>query len=268
MRLLVQGCAEAGQYTEGQRWARRLRQRVALAGAEGQAVLFAASTLAGLHLRFGFHRAAAEVSVALGAEATLAERGLADGLRLYLRGLCALEAGRLHEAEGACEALDALHPPLAKERRAERGVLCPRDVGRVVEVAAQELRGALEGRRGDSARAEATLTHALRLERRLHPAGPTPFSRPARETLARVRLRFGREAKALELAQGLAAEQPGSGHARFLVAEVRVALGAFPEAALDFSAFLECWRHADQHLPEARRAHAFLAGPGSSARAA
>ncbi len=262
LRLLVTGCAESGRYSEGQAWARRLRQRVEATGGEGQAALFAATTLAGLHLRFGFWKAASEVHVTLGPDASVAERGLHEGLRHYTRGVCALEAGRLLEAERACEALDVLHPGLSDERRAEARVLCPRDVARVVELAAAELRGALDARRGDSARAEAALTRAMRLERRLRAAGPVPFSRPAREALARVRVRSGREERALELALQLASERPGSGHARLLVAEVRVAQGALSEAVLDFTAFLERWRRADAHLPELQRARVFLASRG------
>jgi len=261
MRLLVTSCAEAGQYSEGQTWARRLRSRVE-AAADGQAGVLAACTLSGLHQHFGFWRAAAEVHVELGEEATAAERGLLDGLRRYTRGVGALEAGRLVEAERACEGLETLQEALSEERRSDGYSLCPRDVARVVEVAAAELRGALEIRRGDAARAEATLIRAVRLERRLRTAGPAPFSRPARETLARARLRFGREDKALELAQGLVAERPASGHARFLVAETRVAMERFPEAVLDFSAFLERWRQADPQLPELKRAQAFMAGRG------
>lgn len=261
MRWLVTACAEAGRYTEGQAWARRLRTHVEAAG-QGQAVVLAACVLAGLHLRFGFWRAAADVRVELDAEAPAAERGLLEGLRRYTRALVSLEAGRLVEVENTCEALGALQQQLADERRAEGHVLCPRDVSRLVEVAADELRGSLEVRRGDAARAEATLIRAVRLERRLRMAGPAPFSRPARETLARARLRFGREDKALELALELAAERPASGHMRFLVAEARVAQGRFPEAVLDFSAFLERWRQADPHLPDLKRAQAFMAGRG------
>jgi tetratricopeptide (TPR) repeat protein len=261
LRLLVTACAEAGQYSEGQSWARRLRSRVE-AAADRQAVVLVACTFSGLHQRFGFSRAAAEIHVELGAEASLAERGLLDGLRRYTRGVSALEAGKLVEAERACEGLAALQGVLAEERRSDGYSLCPRDVARVVEVAAEELRGALEVRRGDAARAEATLIRAVRLERRLRTAGPAPFSRPARETLARARLRFGREDKALELAQELVAQRPASGHARFLVAEARVAMERFPEAVLDFSAFLERWRQADPQLPELKRAQTFMAGRG------
>jgi tetratricopeptide (TPR) repeat protein len=265
MRLLVNACAEAGQYTEGQAWARRLRSRVEAAG-DGQAMALAACTLSGLHLRFGFWRAAADAQGELGADASIAERGLLDGLRRYTRGLNALEAGRPAEAERACDALATLHTALSAERRSDGYLLCPRDVARVVEVAAEELRGALEARRGDAALAEATLIRAVRLERRVRAAGPAPFSRPARETLARARLRFGREEKALELALELAAERPGSGHARFLVAEARVAMGRLSEAVLDFSAFLERWRQADPHLPEPQRARTFMAGRGRHLR--
>jgi tetratricopeptide (TPR) repeat protein len=261
LQRLVAVCAELGQYREGQAWARRLRQRVEETR-DGQAAVLAACTLAGLHLRFGFWKAAADVHVALGEEATIAERGLLDGLRLYTRGVGALEAGKLVEAERACEALEALSTALAEERRAESRNLCPRDVGRVAELAGQELHGALDARRGDSARAEATLIRAVRLERRLRAAGPLPYSRSARETLARARLRLGREEKALELALELAAQRPGSGHARYLVAEARVATGAQAQAVLDFAAFLECWHQADPQLPELKRARAFMAGRG------
>ena len=259
LRLLVTSCAEAGQYTQGQAWARRLRSRVE-AAADRQAVVLVACTLSGLHQRFGFCRAAADVHVELGEAATVAERGLLDGLRRYTRGVSALEAGRLMDAERACEGLGLLQVALSEERRADGYSLCPRDVGRVVEVAAEELRGALDARRGDAARAEATLIRAVRLERRLRTAGPAPFSRPARETLARARLRFGREDKALELALELVAQRPASGHACFLVAEARVAMECFPEAVLDFSAVLERWAQADPQLPELKRARMFVAG--------
>lgn len=262
MRLLSQGCAEAGQYRQAQGWARRLQQRVEAAGAEPQALLFAAATRVSAHLRFGFWLAAADVPLELPEDATPAEQGLREGLRLYTRGVAALEAGRLAEVGRTCDALDALHPPLADERRAEGRALCPRDVARLVEVAAHELRGAWEARRGEPGRAEATLTRALRLERRLRAAGPAAFSRPARETLARARLRSGREDKALELARALAAERPGCGHFRLLVAESHAALEAWAEAQGEFTAFLEQWHDADPRLPELRRARAFLASRG------
>ncbi|WP_426751274.1 hypothetical protein [Myxococcus sp. Y35] len=262
MRLLSLGCAEAGQYGEAQAWARRLRQRVEGADGDSQAVLFAASTLVAAHLRFGFWRAAADVPMDLPAGAGLAEQALRDGMRLYTRGLSLLEAGRLGEVERVCGTLDGLHPPLVEARRSEDRTLCPRDVARVVEVAAQELRGALEARRGEVGRAEATLTRAMRLERRLRAAGPAAFSRPAREALVRLRLRSDREDKALELARSLVAERPGCGHFRLLAAESQVALGAWSGAVEDFTAFLECWRNADPHQPELRRARAFIAGRG------
>ncbi|HSP82006.1 MAG TPA: tetratricopeptide repeat protein, partial [Myxococcaceae bacterium] len=97
-----------------------------------------------------------------------------------------------------------------------------------------------------------------RLERRLRAAGPAAISRPARETLARARLRSGRDDKALELAEALVRERPGCGHAWFLLAEAQVARGAFEEAAHAFSSFLECWSEADPHLPELHRARSFL----------
>jgi tetratricopeptide (TPR) repeat protein len=265
MRWLVTVCAESGRYIEGQAWARRLRGRVEEA-ADGQAAVLVACVLSGLHLRFGFWRAAAELQVELSAEASSAERGLLEGLRRYTRGLAALEAGRVMETERACAALEELHVALGEERRTDGHVLCPRDVARVLEVAAEELRGSLDARRGDTARVEATLIRAVRLERRLRAAGPAPFSRPARETLARARLRYGLSAKALELALELVAERPGSGHARFLVAEAQVALGRFPEAAQNFSAFLECWSQADTHLPELQRARIFMTGRGRHLR--
>ncbi|MCE9667216.1 hypothetical protein LY474_05250 [Myxococcus stipitatus] len=262
MRLLCQGCSEAGRYIDAQTWARRLRHRVDAAGAEPQAVLFAASTLVAAHLRFGFCRAAADVPLELVGEPTPAELGLRDGLRLYTRGISALDAGRLVEVERACDALDALHPRLSELRRGEGRALCPRDVARVVEVAAQELRGAMEARRGEAGRAEATLIRASRMERRLRPAGPAPFSRSSRETLSRVRLRDAREARALELARVLVDERPGCGHYRLLMAEAHAAAKDHTSAVRDFSAFLECWRDADAHLPELHRARVFVAGRG------
>jgi tetratricopeptide (TPR) repeat protein len=258
LRLLTVACADSGRYGEAQSWARRLRSRVeSVVPSQGQALAFVAGTLSGLHLRFGFWLAAADVRVEPGAGASLVERKLLEGLEVYTRGLRALEAGRPVEAQRACEALEALSPPLAEERKGEGRVLCARDVARVVELAACELRGALESRQGEQARAEATLVRAVRLERRLRPVGPAALSRPARETLARARLRAGREDKALELAAALVRERPGCGHAWFLLAEVHVARGAFEEAARAFSSFLECWSDADPHLSELRRARAF-----------
>jgi tetratricopeptide (TPR) repeat protein len=269
LRLLVQACADAGRYGEAQSWARRLRQRVeAVTPHSGQALVFAAGALSSVHLRFGFWRAAADLRVELSPESSVAERGLLTGMEAYARGLRALETGKLVDAERVCDELDALHPPLSEERKAEHRLLCPRDVARVVELAACELRGALEARQGDFARAEASLIKAMRLERRLRAPGPAPFSRPARETLARSRMRGGREDKAVELAEALVKERPGSGHAWLFLAEVHVARGSFSEAASAFSAFLECWRDADPQLPELRRARAFILGRGGVSVAA
>ena len=262
LRLLVQACADAGRYGEAQAWARRLRARAEeVSPRVDQALVFAAGALSGLHLRFGFLRAAAELRVELTPEARPTERVLLSGMELYARGLRALEIGQCTEADRVCTALDALHPPLSEETRGDGRLLCPRDVARVVELAACELRGALEAKQGDPARAEATLTRAIRLERRLRAAGPPAFSRPARETLARIRLRFGREDKALELADALVKARPGSGHAWLHLAEVHLARGSASEAAAAFASCLERWRDADAHLPEVQRAQAFRAGP-------
>lgn len=262
MRLLSQGCAEAGRYIDAQAWARRLRHRVEAVEGEPQAALFASLTLVAAHLRFGFFRAAADVPMELPGPASLADHALRDGVRHYTRGLCALESGRLAAVEQACAALDALHPPLSEARRSEGRALCPRDVARVVEVAAHELRGALEARQGDTGRAEASLTRAQRLERRLRAAGPMAFSRSARESLVRLRLHSDRGERAVALARTLVSEQPGCGHVRLLSAESLVATGAREEAVAEFTAFLDCWRDADAHLPELRRARLFIAGQG------
>ncbi|CAM3192802.1 hypothetical protein G4177_27720 [Corallococcus sp. ZKHCc1 1396] len=262
LRLLSEGCAEVGQYRGAQAWARKLRQRVEAAGAQPQAVLFAATTLVAAHLRFGFCRAAADVPMELGDAATVAEQGLRDAVRLYARGACALETGRLGDVERACLSLDALVEALSEVPRSEGRALCARDVARTIEVAAQELRGTLDARRGDSGRAEAALTRALRLERRLRPVGPALFCRPPRETLARVRLRSGREEKALELALEWAGERPGCGHCMLLVAEAHVACACMPEAAHDYAVVLDLWRDADPHLPGLQRARGFASGGG------
>ncbi|WP_434299716.1 hypothetical protein [Corallococcus exiguus] len=259
LRLLSEGCVEVGQYRGAQAWARRLRQRVEASGGQPQAVLFAATTLVAAHLRFGFSRAAAEVPMELGDAATIAEAGLRDAVRLYAKGVCALETGRLGDVERACGTLDALVNTLSEAPRSEGRALCARDVARTVEVAAQELRGTLDARRGDSGRAEAALTRALRLERRLRPVGPALFCRPPRETLARVRLRSGREEKALELALERAGERPGCGHCMLLVAEAHVACECMSEAEHDFAVVLDLWRDADPHLPGLQRARGFAA---------
>ncbi|RKH48574.1 hypothetical protein [Corallococcus llansteffanensis] len=260
LRLLSEGCAEEGRYRAAQKWARKLRQRVEAAGAGPQAILFAATTLVAAHLRFGFCRAAAEVPMELGDCATVAEQGLRDAVRLYARGACALETGRLGDVERACQALETLVITLSDAPRSEGRALCPRDVARTTEVAAQELRGTLDARRGDSGRAEAALTRALRLERRLRPVGPALFCRPPRETLARVRLHSGREEKALELALERAGERPGCGHCMLLVAEAHVACECLSEAARDFAVVLDLWRDADPHLPGLQRARGFASG--------
>ncbi|NPC68435.1 hypothetical protein HPP05_01570 [Corallococcus exiguus] len=259
LRLLSEGCVEVGQYRGAQSWARKLRQRVEASGGQPQAVLFAATTLVAAHLRFGFSRAAAEVPMELGDAATIAEEGLRDAVRLYAKGVCALETGRLGDVERACGTLDALVLTLSEAPRSEGRALCARDVARTVEVAAQELRGTLDARRGDSGRAEAALIRALRLERRLRPVGPALFCRPPRETLARVRLRSGREEKALELALERAGERPGCGHCMLLVAEAHVACECMSEAAHDFAVVLDLWRDADPHLPGLQRARGFAA---------
>ncbi|OJH38220.1 tetratricopeptide repeat protein [Cystobacter ferrugineus] len=273
LRLLVQACADAGRYGEAQGWARRLRARVEDVTPQlGQSLVFAAGALSGLHLRFGFWRAAAEMRVELPEGSRPAEQVLLRGMETYARGLRALEMGKLTEAERACEALDALSLSLAEERKGDGRLLCPRDVARVVELAGCELRGALESRQGDPARAEATLIRSMRLERRLRGAGPTPFSRQARETLARARIRAGRADKAVDLAESLVRERPGSGHAWLLLAEVHVARGDREAAARALASCLECWRSADAHLSEIQRARLFRAervelGGGEAANA-
>lgn len=261
--LLLRACGDAGRYGDAQHWARRLRTRVeSVKPPLSQALVFAAAAQVVMHQRFGYWRAAAEVRLELGPEASPAERALLAGVEAYARGQRALEAGRWVEVEREWEALEALCSPLADERKGDSRLLCPRDVARVLELAACELQGSLEARRGDAARAEASLIKATRLERRLRPVGPLPFSRPARESLARVRMRFGREDKALELAEALVQEQPGNGHAWFLLGEVHLARKALDAAAAAFTSCSRCWRDAEAHLPELQRARAFLLSHG------
>ncbi|MET0405526.1 MAG: tetratricopeptide repeat protein [Cystobacter sp.] len=266
LRLLVQACADAGRYGEAQGWARRLRTRAeGTAPRLGQSLLFAGGALSSLHLRFGFWRAASELRVELPEDAPLAERVLLSGMETYARGVRALEMGRLSDVTRACAELDALFLSLAEERKAEGRLLCPRDVARVVELAGCELRGALESRQGDPARAEATLIRAMRLERRLRSVGPAAFSRQVRETLARARIRAHRADRALELADSLVRERPGSGHAWLLLAEVHAARGDREAATRALGACLERWRNADAHLSEVQRARLFRMEPERSA---
>ena len=257
LRLLVEACADAGAYREAQGWAAQLRARVEAAGAEPAAAVFSAGCLAQLHLRFGFLKAAADVPLSLDDSAPLAARGYRDGLRAYTQGLVALEAGKLDEAQRCRAALDALHPVLSEAPKAEEG-LCPRDVGRVTDLAGVELEGALELRRADLGRAEACAVHALRRERRLRRAEPPAFSRPALELLARTAMRGARWAKARELAEALVSERPGCGHARFLLGDVLARSGATQDAVTAFTAFTALWPQADEHLPELQRARLFL----------
>jgi len=131
-------------------------------------------------------------------------------------------------------------------------------VGRVTDLAGVELEGALELKRGDLGRAEASAVHALRRERRLRRAEPPAFSRPALELLARTAMRGSRWAKARELAEALVSERPGCGHARFLLGDVLARSGAVQDAVTVFSAFTALWPRADEHLPELQRARLFL----------
>jgi hypothetical protein len=153
--------------------------------------------------------------------------------------------------------LETLHPVLSEAPKAEEG-LCPRDVGRVTDLAGAELEGALELRRADLGRAEACAVHALRRERRLRRAEPPAFSRPALELLARTAMRGARWAKARELAEALVSERPGCGHARFLLGDVLARSGATQDAVTAFTAFTALWPQADEHLPELQRARLFL----------
>jgi tetratricopeptide (TPR) repeat protein len=257
LRLLVLACADAGLYREAQGWGAKLRARAEAAGMEPAAAVFVAGTLAQLHLRFGFLKAAADVPLALDDSAPLAARGFRDGLRAYTHGLVALEAGRLEEAQRCRLQLEALHATLSEAPKSEEG-LCPRDVGRVTDLACVELEGALELRRGDLGRAEACAVHALRRERRLRRAEPPAFSRPALELLTRTAVRGARWAKARETVEALVQERPGCGHARFLLADVLARSGAGPEATTAFAAFLSLWPQADELLPELKRARAFV----------
>ncbi|MBF5041283.1 hypothetical protein FGE12_02715 [Aggregicoccus sp. 17bor-14] len=267
LRLLVQACSDAGAYREAQAWGARLRARVEAAGMDAAGSVFVAGTLSALHLRFGFLKAAADVPLAVDDEAPLAARGFRDGLRAYTHGLLALEAGRSEEAQRCRATLEALHPTLSDAPKSEEG-LCPRDVGRVTDLAGVELEAAIELRRGDLGRAEACAVHALRRERRLRRAEPAAFSRPALEVLTRTALRGARWAKARETAEALVQERPGCGHARFLLADVLARSGAADEAAEAFSAFLALWAHADEPLPELQRARGFLEARASGRVAA
>ena len=113
-------------------------------------------------------------------------------------------------------------------------------MARTVEIAALELRGTLDARRGDSGWRRGHAHRALRLERRLRAVGPAAFSRPPVRRWPASRLRSGREEKALELALERAGERPGCGHACLLVAEVHVACEGHVRSGRDFAVVLDC----------------------------
>ena len=195
--------------------------------------------------------------------------GLRDSLLAYTRGMASLAAGDTPAADTQSKALDArLAKTPAEAQMSMPGMggaakpnprdAMPGPIHSFMDVAALELRAAVQMAQGEAADADATFTKASDAERSLGYREPPYYIRPVAETLGDSLMRAHRFLNARTAYQGALAERPNSGFALFGIAQADAAEHDQAAAAADYRALLTAWKNADPGLPQVTAAQTWL----------
>lgn len=271
LSYLVAACAESGRYREGLEWAAKLKGT--LDGRSGAGKFYFAlnpgSTLARLHIRFAEWQAAANAPIEFGVDegkTSVTALAYRSALEAYAKGMLAMSAGKLQQAERAADLLDAalwrlapqsMPKPAADDKQTEGEN--PEWLSRILAVASLDLRGNIASARDQSDEAERLLSLAVRKQKELGYGEPPVLSRPAAESLGYARLRAKQWEKAREAFKASLLDRPNNGHALFGLAQSYALAGEVSEATRAHREFLAAWNHADPSLPQVKTAKQWLA---------
>ena len=261
---LIADCAEEGRYTEGREHAHSL---AGLAndpdhsGNPGFYVLQIGSAPARLAIRFAKWDDVIHQPMQFGVpddKVSMWARGYRDGLVQYARGMNAVDANQLSEAEQDSNMLDA-----SLWRMSEQDLKAPdksdRDrVAKLLGTASLELRGNLASAKGDLDAGRKLLEQADEREKQLGYSEPPQYSRPAMEVLGMACIRAGKFDQARKAFQNALTQRPRSGWALYGIALAWDKQGKKDEATSAYREFLDAWSNADPDLPQVKGAKTYL----------
>jgi len=181
---------------------------------------------------------------------------LRDELLDYARGMAALANNDAASAATFSKSLDAsvankpTDPPMNMPgMRVSKDVLAV-PVHSFLDVAALELRAALQMAQGKAADADTTFVKAIDAERALGYREPPYYIRPVAETHGDALMHAGRFADARKAYQAALVERPNSGFPLFGIAQADLAAGDKAATRADYQALLNAWKNADPNLPQ------------------
>jgi tetratricopeptide (TPR) repeat protein len=134
-----------------------------------------------------------------------------------------------------------------------------------MQVAALELRGAVEMALGKAVQAEATLVKAAGAEHDLGYREPPLYVRPVSETRGDLLMRAGKFKEAKAAYETALAERPNSGYPLYGIAQAAAAAGDVAGAKAAYGTMLKTWAKADAGLPQVVAAKAWMGEHGGVA---
>lgn len=196
---------------------------------------------------------------------------LRNALLEYSKGMAALAVGDTSAAASQSKALDdllgalpaspAMHMPgMSATNGPPSKDAFAAPVHSFLDVAALELRGAVQLAQGKSAEADTTFGKAADAERALGYHEPPFYIRPVAESRGDALMRAKRFADAKVAYQQALKERPNSGFPLYGVAQADVAAKDTASAVNDYRAFLDAWKDADDRLPQIETARRWLEG--------
>ncbi len=262
---LIADCAEEGRYTEAREHAHSLAGLANDPDDSGNPwfyVLQIGSAPARLAIRFAKWDEVIDHPMQFGVaddKVSVWARGYRDGLVEYARGMKAVDANQLSEAEQDSNVLDALLWRISQEELKDRDKSGRDQVTKLLGTASLELRGNLSSAKGDLDAGSKLLEQADERERQLGYSEPPQYSRPALEVLGIACIRAGKFDDARQAFQNALKQRPRSGWALYGIALAWDKQGKKDEAAKAYREFLDAWSNADPDLPQVQDAKAYLA---------
>jgi Flp pilus assembly protein TadD len=262
LSYLIAACAEEGRYAEAREHVQSL---VAVANSLGKAnsfyILRVGTTEARLAIRFADWDRVINDPLQLGLpddELSVWARNYRDGLIIYARGMKAVDAERLSEAETQSKLLQAVLWRLSREDLDQKNKAARDQVLKILGTASLELDGNLASHKDDFVTAHQLLAQADQSETEIGYFEPPLYSRPPLEVLGLACIRAGKFSEAREAFQKALVKRPRSGFALYGIALAWDRQGDKVQAAKAYSDFLDAWSHADLDLPQIRAAKAYV----------
>jgi tetratricopeptide (TPR) repeat protein len=207
---------------------------------------------------------------------------LKESLLEYTRGMAAFESGNVSEAVRWSDALDARMAKADSEAKpggtkpaaampsgmpggmpgmsaAGKRDAFPAPVHGYMNVAALELRAAVELAQGKPTESAATYGKAAQAERDLGYREPPFYIRPVGEARGDALLKSGQWKAAQAAYEAALAERPNSGYPLYGIAQAEAAAGDVAGAQRAYGVMLKAWANADAELPQVVAAKAWMA---------